>query len=360
MSKTAVYLSATMEQAIALGLDRAVVIQHIAHWAHYNETNEVEGQFADGVYWAFFSHKSLAAYFPCFSVNQIRRIVETLVADGFLDKKDRYDSMGSRKPSWYRPTQSYRDIGKKIEGYGKSAMGGTGKSAINPICEKTRGYGKNAELNNINIITKEEDLNYKEKEYTSYIPKSDEVIPNFVEVEESHQTDKFVSGFDPSNTNAVAITIIPPSPQPPSKAVAARNRQEYSPEFEDFWAQYPCHGASKKATAKAYGAAVAKGASHRDITIGAGLYAGYARATGVLVAHATTWLNQARWEIDYRKLYKEETNARNRFNRPSVIEQLAELASGPEAHSRGDGGTGDSHHHGNPSDDGYRAPWATD
>lgn len=76
----------------------------------------------------------------------------------------------------------------------------------------------------------------------------------------------------------------------------------YPPGFEDFRSAYPPNGGSKKKDAESYQKAIANGASHEQLLEAAGAYARYTRATGSdphHTAHASTWLNQQRWETDY-------------------------------------------------------------
>lgn len=73
---------------------------------------------------------------------------------------------------------------------------------------------------------------------------------------------------------------------------------EYTKSFEQFWGIYPRNGASKVAAFKSWGK-FESGVGAETIIRGASDYAEYVQRTGTRVAHATTWLNQERWTVDY-------------------------------------------------------------
>lgn len=83
------------------------------------------------------------------------------------------------------------------------------------------------------------------------------------------------------------------------KNTPARKRAETDPDFEAFWSEYP-RKTAKAAAAKAY--AKARKTTDAD-ALASGLRASVAHWTATrtepqYVPHATTWLNQGRWEDD--------------------------------------------------------------
>ena len=111
-----------------------------------------------------------------------------------------------------------------------------------------------------------------------------------------------------SNGNAAALprARVPQShPQSEEKKVSkkADTPSPYSPEFEEFWKTYPRRDCSKMEAFKSYTQATEGGIDHEGIITGAREFAAYVerKATGQrYIPHASTWLNQRRWEADYR------------------------------------------------------------
>jgi len=102
------------------------------------------------------------------------------------------------------------------------------------------------------------------------------------------------------------------SPPPKSKTKAKRKQNEsnvnevrrvtgeYPDDFNIFWkSAYPRNGSSKKMAYRSWQKA---DAPSKEIITAAASYASYCVRTGASVAHATTWLNQERWTIDYDNL----------------------------------------------------------
>ncbi|WP_149113724.1 YdaU family protein [Limnoglobus roseus] len=74
----------------------------------------------------------------------------------------------------------------------------------------------------------------------------------------------------------------------------------YSGEFEIFWSAYPDRAGSKKEAFKSYTDSLKiEGVTNETIIRSVERYSRYLAATGYTAAHATTWLNQHRWEGDY-------------------------------------------------------------
>lgn len=106
-----------------------------------------------------------------------------------------------------------------------------------------------------------------------------------------------------------------PSPSPTKDITNVISAQELQMLFETIWLAYPGRGkngatgngykGSKAAALKSFTAIIAKtrkedhAAIIRNITEGAGRYAGHLDRSGYPSKHASTWLNQRGWEDDY-------------------------------------------------------------
>jgi hypothetical protein len=76
----------------------------------------------------------------------------------------------------------------------------------------------------------------------------------------------------------------------------------YTDEFLNFWNLYPRKDGSKQEAFQIYIKAINKGVGHEIIERGVRGYANFVRAERTEqrhIAHATTWLNQGRWDSDY-------------------------------------------------------------
>ena len=91
-----------------------------------------------------------------------------------------------------------------------------------------------------------------------------------------------------------SIGIMNPEKPPPSGIVTA-----YTPEFEAFWSLAPRTNCSKREAAKSYQQAMKRGNTHDEIIRGIEAYRDFLAKSGSPAAHATTWLNNDRWTVDY-------------------------------------------------------------
>ena len=87
-----------------------------------------------------------------------------------------------------------------------------------------------------------------------------------------------------------------PTPVPNGTESKARQRADYSPEFETFWATYPRKEAKRQAW-KAWGKAIER-ATPEQITAGARRYADDPNRSDQFTKHGSTWLNADGWEDD--------------------------------------------------------------
>lgn len=116
----------------------------------------------------------------------------------------------------------------------------------------------------------------------------------------------------PSNGFPTPLPITPPLNPPTSPSLRSglpktrARKLDYPDEFEEFWKIYPTNGASKQSAFQSYLKATANGADHDAIRTACHSYIRFLRATGTPTAHATTWINQQRWTVDYEALANEE------------------------------------------------------
>ena len=85
-----------------------------------------------------------------------------------------------------------------------------------------------------------------------------------------------------------------PTPVPNGTESKARQRADYSPEFETFWATYPRKEAKRQAW-KAWGKAIER-ATPEQITAGASRYANDPNRSEQFTKHGSTWLNADGWD----------------------------------------------------------------
>lgn len=113
----------------------------------------------------------------------------------------------------------------------------------------------------------------------------------------------------PLNNGALTVTKRPNTYRPNTDTLCSRKKinkerkSEYNPEFEDFWKIYPPNAASKKKTFESWQKALTnEEINHGDITRAAGAYRRYLERTDSTTAHATTWLNQERYTVEYEAI----------------------------------------------------------
>jgi len=111
-------------------------------------------------------------------------------------------------------------------------------------------------------------------------------------------------------------------PKPVSKF-----KTEYSDEFLEFWEAYPPNRCPKSKAFESYQKS-RKVVDHAEIITGARNYAAECAKNGTdikFIAHASTWLNQKRWEVDYTLQIRSE--ARTTFGRKSNFDDVMASAA---------------------------------
>lgn len=98
-----------VEAAVKYGVCEAVVLQSLAFWL---QKNLKEGRNChDGLVWTFNSLEAMLKYFPYFTYNQLRRIINKLKEAGLI-KVFNYNKMAYDKTRWF----SFTELGEKLLG----------------------------------------------------------------------------------------------------------------------------------------------------------------------------------------------------------------------------------------------------
>ncbi|HMG15008.1 MAG TPA: hypothetical protein VK590_06155 [Saprospiraceae bacterium] len=116
-----------VELAQYLGnVDLAILVHHFQHWIAYNK--RLKRNFKHGRTWTFQTREEIAAHFPYWSYDQVRRLTDKLVKKGIL-KKGRFNQRAIDKTIWYSfVDEEMFTIGRFARSTGESARS-TGKSA---------------------------------------------------------------------------------------------------------------------------------------------------------------------------------------------------------------------------------------
>ncbi len=93
--------------AIKVGVDEAVVFQHVKFWIEVNEANQ--RNFNDGCYWTYNSVTAFRDYLPYFTENQLRRCLKKLIESDFLISAN-YNHHGYDRTTWYALGSGYFDF----------------------------------------------------------------------------------------------------------------------------------------------------------------------------------------------------------------------------------------------------------
>jgi len=123
--------------AVKYGVDESILIHHFLHWIHFNKMREKN--FKEGRTWTYQSRKDMAAHFPYWNEDRIRRLCENLVELGVLVQgnfnKNTIDRTlwyaFANEEEWGLDDTSIKEMftkGKSAKWTGKSAKW-TGKSA---------------------------------------------------------------------------------------------------------------------------------------------------------------------------------------------------------------------------------------
>jgi hypothetical protein len=119
-----------LDDAAKYGLTEAIMLQNFRHWIGYNQANGKHQH--DGKTWTYNSVKAFGAMFPYLTANQIRRCIESLIAQGVLVRGN-YNESAYNKTSWFAFSDesfSLIDLANLPNGMGESATSHTNSKHI--------------------------------------------------------------------------------------------------------------------------------------------------------------------------------------------------------------------------------------
>ena len=90
-----------------VGVDEAIMLNNIYFWVVINRRNNHNHE--DGRYWTYNSVEDFTKQFPFWSAGQIRRILNNLKTEGYIDT-GRYNRFGYDKTKWYTTTEKATTI----------------------------------------------------------------------------------------------------------------------------------------------------------------------------------------------------------------------------------------------------------
>ena len=115
------------------GVYEAIVLRHFQFWIQHNKANETN--FYAGRYWTYNSRKAMSEIFPYFSEDQLKRIINKLIADGLLIKGNFNENKMDRR-LWYALTDKGLELcplNSRLHGADSSnALGETAECYIYP------------------------------------------------------------------------------------------------------------------------------------------------------------------------------------------------------------------------------------
>lgn len=128
----------------------------------------------------------------------------------------------------------------------------------------------------------------------------------------------------PVNTVTPVTLMEPEEPKPPKRAKKKTPLADnpVTPEFLEFWEKCPRTNCARGEAWVSYQRAVNNGAKHEEIIYGLAEYNRFLDATGTFAAHATTWLNNKRWGLDYNAAIATHEMQNGRRNKPSSHDKL--------------------------------------
>lgn len=100
--------SFNVELAQKYGVFEAILIHHFQFWISYNKNKG--SNLKEGKTWTFQTRKEMAALFPYFDENQVRRLCEKLVLDGVLETNN-FNKKGFDRTLWYAFVNEEQMIG---------------------------------------------------------------------------------------------------------------------------------------------------------------------------------------------------------------------------------------------------------
>jgi len=117
--------------------------------------------------------------------------------------------------------------------------------------------------------------------------------------------EKYQKPFKLPTTQTATLTATLPTTQTATNINNIKNlNKEYTSEFLEFWKIYPNHAGSKFKASQSHLKAL-KEIDHEALIASVAKFAAYHRAKSTeskFIPHATTWLNEKRWEQEYSSI----------------------------------------------------------
>lgn len=114
-----------VETAQEIGVEKAILLQHIAYWVGFNE--RAKKNFRDGRTWMYQSLEQMACHFPYWNKDKIFRMLKQLVKDGYLVKGN-FNKSAYDRTAWYAISDA-KCISQKCEMDGAKSQNGNWESA---------------------------------------------------------------------------------------------------------------------------------------------------------------------------------------------------------------------------------------
>ena len=94
--------SFSVELATKLGVEKAIILQHLWFWHQKNKANEQN--YHDGSYWTYNTAKAFSEMFPYIKEKKMYSILKSLEDDGFI-KTGNYNKVKFDRTKWYALTE---------------------------------------------------------------------------------------------------------------------------------------------------------------------------------------------------------------------------------------------------------------
>lgn len=80
------------------GIEESILIHHFQHWISYNQ--QLKRNFREGRTWTYQTGEEIAAHFPYFSADQVRRVINSLIEKGVIVKGN-FNRTKMDRTCWY-------------------------------------------------------------------------------------------------------------------------------------------------------------------------------------------------------------------------------------------------------------------
>jgi len=117
--------SFSVELATELGIEKAIILQHIWFWHQKNKANEQN--YHDGSFWTYNTAKSFSEMFPYIKEKKMYSILKSLEDDGFI-KTGNYNKVKFDRTKWYALTEKSISIFKNGEMHFPKSENGISKT----------------------------------------------------------------------------------------------------------------------------------------------------------------------------------------------------------------------------------------